>query len=258
MEITALIISTTRSRAPLLRYAISSAINQSRGPNELVVVMSYYDREIKDLVDPYGFVIHHVSTGVGPMWARGIRESSGDVIAFLDDDDEWLQNKLSHVEKAFSSITGLGLYHNLFQFVDANGNELHCHELPAYYCSMILNRSAIIKDDLGLYMRSKVDEWLHADYWSLFYNTSSLSALKDALTSRLNLIESINLYSDALFFILVLSQCYTVLHEPIILTKYRIHAGQTSRKILNGEFMDMATRDHELFNRIIKEHNTCR
>lgn len=258
MEITALIISTTRSRAPLLRYAISSVINQSRRPSELVVVMAYGDREIKELVNPYGFVIHHVGTRVGPMWARGIRESSGDVIAFLDDDDEWLQNKLSHVEEVFSRFTGLGLYHNLFQFINTNGNELHCNDLPAYYCSMILNRRVIIKNSVNLYMRSKIDDWLHADYWSLFYNTSSLSAIKDALVSRLGLIEGINLYSDALFFILVLSQCYVILHEPIVLTKYRVHGGQTSRKILKGELMDMATRDHELFNRVIREHNTCR
>lgn len=69
-----MIISTNRSRAPLLRHAISSAINQTRKPNELIVVMSYDDREVRDLVNPYGFVIHHVSTRVGPMWARGIRE----------------------------------------------------------------------------------------------------------------------------------------------------------------------------------------
>ncbi|GAB6944244.1 glycosyltransferase family 2 protein [Vulcanisaeta sp. JCM 14467] len=258
MEITALIISTTRSRAPLLRYAISSVINQSRKPNELIVVMSYDDREIRELVDPYGFVVHHVSTRVGPMWARGIKESSGDVVAFLDDDDEWLQNKLNHVEEVFGKITGLGLYHNLFQFIDTNGNELNCDDLPAYYCSMILNRRAVIKNSIDLYMRSKVDDWLHADYWSLFYNTSSLSAIRDALIGRLDFIESINLYSDAIFFILVLSQCYTVVHEPIILTRYRIHGGQTSRKILNGELMDMAAKDHELFNRIIREHNTCK
>ncbi|WP_054856768.1 glycosyltransferase [Vulcanisaeta sp. JCM 16159] len=258
MEITALIISTTRSRVPLLKHAISSVINQTRKPDELIVVMSYEDREIKDLVNPYGFVIHNASTRVGPMWVRGIEESSGDVIAFLDDDDEWLQNKLSHVDEAFSKIAGLGLYHNLFQFIDTNGNELHYHELPAYYRSMILERSVIIRDNADLYMRSSVNDWLNANYWSLFYNTSSLSVIKDALARRLELIESINLYSDALFFILVLTQCYAVLHDPIILTRYRIHGEQTSRKVLNGELMGMAAKDHELFNRVIKEYNTCR
>ena len=123
---------------------------------------------------------------------------------------------------------------------------------------MILNRKAVIKNSVDLYMRSKVDGWLHANYWSLFYNTSSLSAIRDALISGLDFIESINLYSDAIFFILVLSQCYTVVHELIILTRYRIHGEQTSRKILNGELMDIAAKDHELFNRIIREYNTCR
>ncbi|WP_148678287.1 hypothetical protein [Vulcanisaeta distributa] len=162
------------------------------------------------------------------------------------------------MEEAFSKIAGLGLYHNLFQFIDTNGNELHYHELPAYYRSMILERSVIINDNADLYVRFSVNDWLSADYWLLFYNTSSLSAIKDALVGRLEFIEGINLYSDALFFILVLTQCYVVLHEPIALTRYRIHVGQTSRKVLNGDLMDMAAKDHESFNRVIKERNTCR
>ncbi len=253
MKITTIIISTTRARAPLLKQAISSVINQSRKPDELIIVSSYTNNEIKELVNPYGFVIHHTSNKVGPMWARGIKESSGDIIAFLDDDDEWLQNKLSHIEKVFKNTTDLGLYHNLFQFIDINGNEIHCNELPTYYCSVILNKKIITKDNTNKYIRLDINEWLHADYWQLFYNTSSLSALRDPLIKRLDIIESVNLYSDAILFILILSQCFIVLHEPIILTKYRIHEMQTSRKILNGELMEMAIKDYELFNKIIKE-----
>ncbi|WP_243675593.1 hypothetical protein [Vulcanisaeta distributa] len=75
MEITALIISTTRSRVQLLKHAISSVINQTRKPDELIVVMSYDDREIKDLVSPHGFVIHNVSTRIGQCGPGGALRS---------------------------------------------------------------------------------------------------------------------------------------------------------------------------------------
>jgi Glycosyl transferase family 2. len=252
MRISVVVMSNTETRVHFLKHAIKSVVNQCRRPDEVIVVMSYRDREVEELVSPHGYVIHRVSNRVGPMWATGIKESTGDVIAFLDDDDEWLAGKLGDVERVFSTVDDLGLYHNAFQFIDESGRALSCSELHPYYCSLVLKDRVIVKGGVDRYLRLSYLDWLTADYWALYYNTSSLSSLRDPLIKDLDVVERTNLYSDAMFFIIALSQGYVILHDTVVLTKYRIHTGQTSRRILSKEFTDLVNMDYELFSSVIR------
>src|SRR4051794_39355991 len=93
------VVIPTRGRPDLVTRAIQSALSQTRPPHEIVVVIDGPDqdtlRAIADLRESRVRVLELPTNG-GASAARnaGIRASVSDLIAFLDDDDEWLPTKL--------------------------------------------------------------------------------------------------------------------------------------------------------------------
>jgi glycosyltransferase involved in cell wall biosynthesis len=93
------VVIPTYNRLPLLKIAIASAINQSYKDIEIVVVDDGSTDGTPDYVAAtFGNLVKLVSkTNGGVSSARnvGIRLSSGNLIAFLDSDDQWLPDKLA-------------------------------------------------------------------------------------------------------------------------------------------------------------------
>ncbi len=91
----------TRGRPELLRRAVRSALAQTLREIEVVVVIDGEDsatkRALQELAHEDGRVrVVALATSVGGSDARnrGVDAASGEWIAFLDDDDEWLPGKL--------------------------------------------------------------------------------------------------------------------------------------------------------------------
>ncbi|TDQ48850.1 glycosyl transferase family 2 [Actinomycetospora succinea] len=91
----------TVNRPQLVVRAVQSALRQTSAPYEVLVVLDGTDEadvaEVRKLEDAR---VHILSTGGGSNDAGatarnlGIREAGGHWVALLDDDDEWLPNKL--------------------------------------------------------------------------------------------------------------------------------------------------------------------
>jgi glycosyltransferase involved in cell wall biosynthesis len=82
---------------PAVRRAVASALNQTCPPLEIIVVVDSADHSIPPaLRDVSDKIRLFFAGGIGPGGARtlGAAEAEGDIIAFLDDDDEWLPEKL--------------------------------------------------------------------------------------------------------------------------------------------------------------------
>ncbi len=78
-----------------LRRAVESALDQTRPPIEVVVVL---DRDCEpDVPDSPAVRVVRTSGGVGPSLAKhaGIQAARGNIIALLDDDDSWRREKLA-------------------------------------------------------------------------------------------------------------------------------------------------------------------
>lgn len=110
-KLTVSVIIPTHDRIDLLKRAIESALNQTRKPDEVIVVDDLNDVATKKLCEQYlssGVVYIPNVKGRGASSSRnlGALKAKSEFIAFLDDDDIWLPEKL---EKQCSLIEGNGL-----------------------------------------------------------------------------------------------------------------------------------------------------
>lgn len=94
------IIIPTLNRAELLRRAIESVLAQTYTPIEVVVVIDGIDDPTERLLTNYSndhrikVIQNNYSTGGAEARNIGVANAGGEWIAFLDDDDEWMPNKL--------------------------------------------------------------------------------------------------------------------------------------------------------------------
>lgn len=100
-------IIPTYKRSEFLQRAVKSVVNQSYSNIEIIIVDdndgdNEYRRNTKDNVLPllekskksYSYLEHEKNRGIAAARNTGIKYASGVFIAFLDDDDEWLNNKI--------------------------------------------------------------------------------------------------------------------------------------------------------------------
>ncbi len=89
------LIIPTYNRKELLIRAIKSALNQAYKPFEIIVVDDGSKDETKEALKNYPVkYIYQTNQGVSAARNRGIKESRGEWVAFLDSDDEWAREKL--------------------------------------------------------------------------------------------------------------------------------------------------------------------
>jgi glycosyltransferase involved in cell wall biosynthesis len=91
------IVIPTFNRAATIVRAVESVLQQTYRPLELIVVDDGSTDGTSEVLKAYGNAIVYVrQDNAGPAAARnrGIRESQGDMVAFLDSDDVWLAAKL--------------------------------------------------------------------------------------------------------------------------------------------------------------------
>jgi glycosyltransferase involved in cell wall biosynthesis len=106
------VVIATHNRAAQVAEAIESVLAQSVKVREIVVVDDGSTDDTPQQLSRYGSRIRTIyQTGRGASAARnhGIRESRGNWIAFLDDDDVWLPQKIERQMRLTEENPDLGL-----------------------------------------------------------------------------------------------------------------------------------------------------
>lgn len=110
------VVIPTRRRPDLVCRAVASVVAQTMRSIEIIVVVDGPDRETEEQLalvhDPrLRVVVNPVSVGASAARNGGVRSARGRMIAFLDDDDEWLPTKLQRqmatLESAEATAVGI-------------------------------------------------------------------------------------------------------------------------------------------------------
>ncbi|ARM74917.1 glycosyltransferase family 2 protein [Acidianus manzaensis] len=121
------VVIIAHDRKKYLNDAITSVLNQSLRRNyyEIVLVKNFYDDKIDKICKENGIKEVFVSErAVGYKASKGVENSSGDVICFLDDDDMFTEDKLSIIYEEFSKDQELVYIHNNINKIDDDGKIL--------------------------------------------------------------------------------------------------------------------------------------
>lgn len=112
-KLVSVIITTYKREPQMLLKAVKSVINQTYRETEIIVVddspSDYKYREdvrkmVKDVDKSVVYIQHESNKGACAARNTGIKNSKGDFIAFLDDDDEWLESKLEKQMTKFADV----------------------------------------------------------------------------------------------------------------------------------------------------------
>jgi glycosyltransferase involved in cell wall biosynthesis len=259
------VVINAYKRRSFVKEAIISAALQNVPKNryEVILVTDLNDSELDDLVAPYGHVIRYSNERGGAMYAKGIAEASGKVVAFLDDDDMFAQGKLKRILDAYGSSKSLSLYRHAVTFVNERGEPLIAPQgplgtlrylvakysqrllkstqgpgkngpitvLPKQFLTKNLEKEVRMfteeeKEKVIRYLAEEVHRIrpdLYDPLYWLGFNSSSMTALREPLLSYLDDISRFYFGQDNAYVLIFLASGYGIVHEPLRLTLYRVH-----------------------------------
>jgi glycosyltransferase involved in cell wall biosynthesis len=124
------IIIPTKNRLSLLKNALKSVYEQSYQNTEIIVIDVCSDDGTADFLKEEtkrkGIKVYTSKVPVLAGAARniGIKEATGDLVAFLDDDDEWLPEKLEKQVPLFNK-PGVGLVYTGAKLINIDQNIIY-------------------------------------------------------------------------------------------------------------------------------------
>ncbi len=138
-------IITTHNRLDLLKRAIESVKKQTYPYIELIVVDDASTDGTQEYCSRQDFIYIRIQKGEsrGGNYARnlGIKSAHGDYVAFLDDDDYWLNEKIEKQVRVLdeSDCEVVHCYRNL-EYVDKDGNSNIEYCPLSFFCQGNLKR----------------------------------------------------------------------------------------------------------------------
>ena len=127
------VIIPTYNRAKYVTHAIDSVLAQTYPNNEIIVVDDGSTDDTKEALAPYMDRIKYIyqeNTGGAAARNTGIKAAKGELIAFLDSDDEWLPAKIEkQIDKFRKLPNSVGVVYSGCYTVSQESKEILC-EIP--------------------------------------------------------------------------------------------------------------------------------
>ena len=232
------VIITTHNRAHKVSRAIQSVLKQTRQPDEIIVVDDGSTDETPHVLDGFrdrATVIIQPNMGFAEARNSGFSKSSGDYIAFLDDDDEWypwklelqvqMMNALPEVQMVCTEVEAVGEKGRFPQFLT---NEY----FNRYHEQFGLKKSDIFQNSVKLNKIGVTQSHLHPDA------TIHYGFLFDFLWVKLFILNSTVLWRRNGFVPFPLEVTTGNTDTPFYIER--------SRTCMFG-FLDLATVDYSIF-----------
>lgn len=183
------IIIPTRNRADFLKRSVGSVLSQTCRDFEIIIVDDCSIDHTKQTVDAFldnriRYIRHEVNKGAGATRNSGIREAKGKYVAFLDDDDEWVPEKLERQLAVFqgSGEMNVGLVYSGFIYTSSD-SEVHREIKPQFRGKVFKNilqtcilgsATPLIKKDILVKAGLFDESLLSCEDWDLWIRISRL------------------------------------------------------------------------------------
>lgn len=121
------VIIPTYNREKLIGRAIESVLAQTHPAYEIIVVDDGSTDGTKSALAPFNGKIkyvHQANAGIAGARNRGIQESGGEYIAFLDSDDYWAPEKLAEQVRVLDACPKVGIVFAPMPIVNEKGETL--------------------------------------------------------------------------------------------------------------------------------------
>jgi len=121
-------IIPTYNRASLVRRAVESALEALLPEDEVIVVVDGSTDGTLEALARYGDRIRVLTTpraGVSAARNLGMRQAAGELVAFLDDDDQWMPDKMQLQRAVMESRPDVVLCFSDFAHRTVDGEEIH-------------------------------------------------------------------------------------------------------------------------------------
>lgn len=238
-------------RREYVRKAVQSAFDQTvdRGVYEVLLVKSYHDPELEsDVIERGGVVLNTERPELGPKILLGARASRGRIIAFLDDDDEFVPEKLENVLLAFQRHPTLVYYHNSQEFIGRDGRPVS--GLRESWRKATEERGPLkITKHMGA---ATVNLLLQMDPQ---FNLSSVAVDRRVILENVPLYEQIPRMFDMAVFQSALASGGLLLLDTKRLTRYRVHESNVS-VITKGDYMEFILRTVAFLEPVVQSYRT--
>jgi glycosyltransferase involved in cell wall biosynthesis len=195
------VVIPTYKRSKYLQGAIKTAVGQTYEDIEVIVVddgstESYANKIVSRFSESVKCVSHEDNKGLSAARNTGIRNTSGEYIAFLDDDDRWHKTKIARQVEAINKDERTGLATCLVASISPDNEIIHCETwAPSGDCSeellignsigtpsrVLVRREAI--DDIGTFDESlpTKQDW---DFYIRLCQNWRVAAVEDHLCFR--------------------------------------------------------------------------
>jgi len=219
------VVIPTKNRRRLLEKALNSVYQQTYADIEIIVVNDHSTDDTEQFLNDeiakgkrLKVLTPEISKGAAHARNLGILEATGQFIAFLDDDDEWLPTKLERQLVKFKDpdvglvytgaeivVTDLGFSYYSKPTLQGNIFEELLIENYIGTTNTVVLRTKIAKDllfDTNFRAREEYDLWLRiAKYWQIdgvsepltkIYSRNSLKRITSNVNSYVDAIDYIN------------------------------------------------------------------
>lgn len=224
------VIIAAHKRKRFVMDAINSALNQtlSRSKFEIVVVKCFKDREIDRFIASNGITnIYTKDATLGGKLAKATKRCAGDVVAFLEDDDQFERGRLKEVYDAFRD-DNVGVYNNRDRYIDEFGNPLPAKDTP------YINRKYKVADKEKLARYRDV-------ILGFAQNNSSIAMRKSIL--RLDILRKVDRVGITMFLLFdAVASDKDLVIDNRVFTVYRVHGDQDTVVITPRSVEEFASR----------------
>jgi len=203
------VIIPSFNSARFVVQAVQSALNQTYSPVEIIVIDDGSNDNTRVVLGPFFDRIRYIyqsNAGLSKARNRGIKEARGDLIAFLDADDQWLPEKLTKQWNYLKANPAVGLIHtDMYQLYEPGGTQSYVYfgkerfsgsyYSELFWCNRITISSVMVTrsclDRIGLFdeeilgpTTQDFDLWMRiARYYPLAYVNEPLVVYRRHSTS---------------------------------------------------------------------------